>query len=376
MANATHALADAARAFQHGLHMRLRPLPTLLLVTAWWTLYGVASTSQALSMEGADGQVMPLARAAMIGFGSAWLWIPLTLLLLWGVQRYPLERGRLARHLPAIFALVLLIVVLRALAVLVLNPWIGWYRESPEFPTVLVASLANNLLLLWLMVGAFHAWLYAARAREREHQAARLEADLAGARLQLLASQLNPHFMFNALNSIAEAVHQDPEVADRMLVGLGALLRSSLERQSTPQVPLREELALLRHYLDIESLRLGDRLRVEWRIGDGVDEVPVPPLLLQPLAENAIVHALALRTAPGCLVVEARREGRVLHLAVSDDGGAPAATARHGHGLANLRARLQQLHGTAASLQLLSNARGGTTARVVVPCAPAREVAA
>lgn len=356
--------------------MRLRPWPTLLLVTAWWTLYGVASTSQALSMEGADGQVMPLARAATIGFASAWLWIPLTLLLLWGVQRFPLERGRLARHLPATFALVLAIVVLRALAVLALNPWVGWYHGQPAVATVLAASLANNLLLLWLMVGACHAWLYAARARERERRAARLEADLAGARLQLLASQLNPHFMFNALNSIAEVVHLDPDAADRMLVALGALLRSSLERQATPQVPLREELALLRHYLDIESLRLGDRLRVEWRIGDDVGDVRVPPLLLQPLAENAIVHALARRTGPGRLVVEARREVRALHLAVCDDGGGPDPEARPGHGLANLRARLQQLHGTEASLQLLPNALGGTTARVVVPCAPAREVAA
>src|SRR5690606_12891499 len=214
----------------------------------------------------------------------------------------------------------------------------------------LAASLANNLLLLWLMVGACHAWLYAARARERERRAARLEADLAGARLQLLASQLNPHFMFNALNSIAEVVHLDPDAADRMLVALGALLRSSLERQATPQVPLREELALLRHYLDIESLRLGDRLRVEWRIGD---DVGVPRWRLQLRAEDGSVHALARRTGPGHLVVEARREGRALHLAVCDDGGGPGPEARPGHGLANLRARLQQLHGTEASLQLL-----------------------
>lgn len=347
--------------------MRFRPWPSLLVVSAWWTLYGLVSTSQWLSMEAADGQVMPLAKAARLGFASAWLWIPLTLLLLWGVRRWPLERGRLARHLPVMAGLVLLLVALRALAVLAFNPWVGWYREAPSPGDVLLTSLANNMLLLWLMVGAAHALLYAARARQRERRAEQLEAALVEARLELLASQLNPHFMFNALNSIAEMVHLDPDAADRMLVGLGELLRASLERQASPLVPLREELALLRHYLDIEALRLGERLKVEWRVAEETGEAPVPPLLLQPLAENAIVHALSLRISPGTLRIGAHREGDYLYLSVADDGSHRASSTHHGKGLTNLRARLRQLYGERAWLRLDGNDAGGTTASVRLP---------
>lgn len=350
--------------------MPQRPWSTLLVVSAWWTLYGLVTASQWLSMEAADGQVMAPMQAVRLALASAWLWIPLSMLLLWGVRRYPLERGRLARSLPALLAMVLLLVLLRALAVIVLNPWVGWYHAPPRPLEVLLTSLANNFLLLWLMIGAAHALLYAARARQRERQAEQLQAALVEARLQVLASQLNPHFMFNALNSIAEVVHQDPRVADRMLVALGELLRSSLERQSLPLVPLREELALLRHYLDIEGLRLGERLRVQWDVAEEAGEAPVPPLMLQPLAENAIVHALALRLSPGTLRIEARLEGERLHLAIADDGGHEAPTARHGRGLANLRARLRQLYGDGEWLRLERNRHGGTTASLRVPRQP------
>ncbi len=347
--------------------MRGRFWRTLLVVSAWWTLYGVASTSQWLSMESADGKVMSLRQAATSGFSSAWLWIPLTMLLLWCVQRFPIERGRVLRSALATLAMVLAIVAARAGIVLALNRWIGWYKEPPGFLEVLLTSLTNNFLLLWLMVGAAHALLFASRARQRERQAEQLQAALVETRLQALVSQLNPHFMFNALNSIAEMVHHDPRAADRMLVGLGALLRSSLDHQKSQLVPLREELALLRHYLDIEKVRLGDRLRLEWSIAPGLDGVRVPPLVLQPLAENAIVHALSLRISPGRLAVDVRRDGGRLVAEIADDGGDRESTVHHGSGLANLRARLEMLYGGGDWLSLSRNERGGTTARLSLP---------
>ncbi|TYT27325.1 sensor histidine kinase [Luteimonas viscosa] len=347
--------------------MRDRPWPMLPIVTAWWTLYGVASTSQWLSMEGADGEVMPLREAATLGFASAWLWIPMTMLLLWCVRRFPIERGKAWRSTLATLAMVLLLVLLRAAAVIVLNPWVGWYHAPPPYDEVLLASLGNNFLLLWLMVGAAHALLYAARARQRERQAEQLQAALVEARLQALASQLNPHFMFNALNSIAEMVHHDPDAADRMLVALGELLRSSLDHQARPLVPLHEELALLRHYLDLEKMRLGERLRVDWAIEPRLDELPVPPLALQPLAENAIVHALSLRISPGRLSVQARADEDALEIAIADDGGHRESTVHHGNGLANLHARLRHLYGEGEWLRLEANDRGGTTARLRMP---------
>ena len=347
--------------------MRGRVGWTLLVVSAWWTLYGVATTSQWLTMEGADGKVMPLRDAARMGFLSAWLWIPLTMLLLWCVGRFPIERGRLLRSSLATLATVVAIVAARAWAIIALNPWVGWYKEPPVFLEVLHSSFSNNFLLLWLMVGAAHALLFASRMRQRERQAEQLQAALVETRLEALASQLNPHFMFNALNSIAEMVHHDPRAADRMLVGLGALLRSSLDHQKSQRVPLREELHLLRHYLDIEKMRLGDRLRLEWSVAPGLDAVPVPPLMLQPLAENAIVHALSLRISPGRLAIAARREAERLVVEIADDGGDRESTVHHGSGLANLRARLEMLYGAGDWLRLSRNERGGTTAQLTLP---------
>jgi len=347
--------------------MRGRAWWTLLVVSAWWTLYGVASTSQWLSMESADGKVMSLRQAAMSGFASAWLWIPLTMLLLWCVRRFPIERGRVVRSTLATLAMVLAIVAVRAAMVVALNPWVGWYAEPPRYLDVLPVSLANNFLLLWLMVGAAHALLFAARARQRERQAEQLQAALVETRLQALASQLNPHFMFNALNSIAEMVHHDPNAADRMLVGLGALLRSSLDHQKSQLVPLREELALLRHYLDIEKVRLGERLCLAWSVDPGLDGARVPPLVLQPLAENAIVHALSLRISPGRLSIDVRRDADRLVVEIADDGGDRASTVHHGSGLANLRARLEMLYGPGDWLRLSRNDRGGTTSRLSLP---------
>lgn len=359
------ALANGRRLSQHA-GMRRNALPVVMVVSAWWTLYALVSAAQLLGMEGPGGEVLATRRAFAMAFASAGLWIPISLLLLWCVERFPVRRGQVLRPLLAYAGLTAAVVMLRALAVAVLNPWIGWYQALPPWPSLLLASVLNNVILLWLMVGAAHAWWYARRAAERERHAERLQARLVASRLEALSAQLNPHFLFNALNSIAEMVHRDPGAADRMLVGLGDLLRASLDHHHVHEVPLGEELALLRHYLEIESHRLGDRLRVDWQVAAGLDDALVPPLLLQPLAENAIVHAIATRGTPGELAIRVGSDGDGLWLEVRDDGG-DGGSAQHGTGLANLRARLECLHGALSEVALHRNEDGGTSACVRLP---------
>jgi LytS/YehU family sensor histidine kinase len=349
--------------------MRAGSVRSLLATVVWWTLYGLVAAGQMLAMDGPGGEVMSARRALALGLASGWLWIPLTLGLLWCVERYPLQRGDVLRPL-LVFALAsAAVIALRAIAVAVLNPWVGWYQRVPGALELAWTSFLNNIVMLFLIIGAAHAWWYARRAAERERQAEQLQARLVATRLDALRTQLNPHFLFNALNSIAEMVHRDAAAADRMLVGLGELLRSSLE-QRDQQVPLGEELRLLRHYLEIESHRLGERLRLQWDVDAAVGEVLVPPLLLQPLAENAIVHAIATRTVPGHLRIGIGALDDRLLVEVEDDGGLPAAASgrvRGGTGLANLRDRLECLYGTAFVLEVAANGRGGTTARLSLP---------
>ena len=357
--------------------MKRRDLRPLLAVCAWWTLEGLVTAGQLLTMQ-FGGEALGVAAALRRGLLSAWLWIPWSLLLLACVERFPLDRGRRARAAAVLLGATAAVVVLRAVTMSVLNPVLGWYAVLPPFRDVLVTSVFNNLLMCWLNIGVFHGLLYARRAQERERQAEQLQARLTAARLEALSAQLDPHFLFNALNSTAEMVHRDVDSADRMLVGLGELLRSSLDKRQRALVPLHEELQLLQHYLAIERARLGERLVLSWDLGPGLEDALVPPLLLQPLAENAIRHAIAPRPGPGRLGVAVRGEGPTLVLEVHDDGagGGAAGAPGHGVGLANLRSRLECLYGREPTLQLVPAPHGGTCARLRLPLRRAQQEAA
>lgn len=348
--------------------MSRRDWLVVLAVTVWWTLEGLVTTGQLLTMQFGGDEVLSGAQAMRRGMASAWLWIPFSLGLFWLVERFPIERGSLARSIGVSLAAVIAIVLLRAATVYQLNPWLGWYRVLPPFGDVLITSVFNNFLLGWLNIGVAHAWVFGRRALQRQRQAEQLQSRLVEIRLESLSAQLNPHFLFNALNSIAEMVHRDAAAADRMLVGLGELLRSSLDHRQRSLVPLHEELRLLRHYLEIEKVRLGERLQLHWDIDERLNDALVPPLLLQPLAENAIRHAIAEKIAPGHLGVQVRSEGPWLLLEVRDDGdGKSSAAVRHGTGLANIRSRLECLFGADYSLQLDALPEGGTQAHLRMP---------
>ena len=343
---------------------------TWLAVSAWWLLTGVVRTGQAISMFEASGRPADPAALLRMEMSGALLWIPLTMALFAAVRRWPIEAGAVGRALAVHALAVAGVIVVRAVAVVALNPWIGWYAALPPFVDVLVTSVLNNLLLSWMIVGVAHALIYAEREARRRQQAQELETQLAQARLHALAGQLNPHFLFNALNSIAEVVHRDAQAADDMLTSLGALLRASLESDRAQQVTLAEELAFLEHYVGIERVRLGSRLRFDCQVAVDAFGVRVPHLLLQPLVENAIRHAVAPRAAPGHVSVRAFRVEDRLLLEVQDDGdgrGDATIAAGSGIGLRSTRARLLGLYGADHAFSLQRLPEGGMLARVEVP---------
>jgi hypothetical protein len=346
---------------------------------AWWTLQGLAVGAQWMLMRDANGVGTPFWHAMPAAMIGAWAWAPLSLGLVWLAWRFPIESGRVAPRLALHAGAVALIVLVRALSIYWLDPWLHWYDAPPDFGEVLLQSVWNNLFQAWLFVGVAHALVFAERARERERHAAHLQSQLTEARLQALSSQLNPHFLFNALNSIAELVHRDADAADAAIVGLSALLRNSLESAATQEVPLAQELELLGHYLEIERIRLGERLRVQWSVAPEARAALVPPLLLQPLVENAVRHGISRRLAPGTIRVQASRIGTQLCLEVQDEGAGPAApvgaNAGFGIGLGATRQRLEALYGSQASLELLGVDGGGTVARLALPWRELRRAA-
>lgn len=349
--------------------MRRETFLTVVGVSAWWLLSGLVGFAQTMTMIEATGQALTWPFVLRTELGSDLLWIPFTLALFACVRRAPFERGRVARAAGVLGLAVAGVVLARALVVSGLNDFVGWYPNgTPPFARVLLASVFNNLLMSWMIVGVAHALIYAERESRRRRQTAELEARLSEARLQALSAQLNPHFLFNALNSIAELVHRDADAADRMLVGLGALLRGSLDGAHAQEVALREELDLLASYVEIEKVRLGPRLRFECSIAPEALPARVPRLVLQPLVENAIRHAIAPRQAPGCVRVSARSQAGRLVLEVADDGdGAHAAAAGRGIGLDNTRDRLRVLYGADHRFDVRRGADGGVSARLEVP---------
>ncbi|MBB3221542.1 sensor histidine kinase [Pseudoduganella umbonata] len=205
-------------------------------------------------------------------------------------------------------------------------------------------------------------------------RAERIASELRAAQLHQLTQQMQPHFLFNALNTVAAVMHEDVERADALLVRLADLLRASL-RSEAQQVPLAAELHLLRGYADLMAERFSDRVTIAWHVDDGIGGLAVPAMSLQPLLENVFRHTVERTSAslrePVRVTVTARRDGDRLLLAVADDAGmldeAPAAGGT-GSALANLRARLAALHGDRATLTLAQLSPAGVRAELVLPC--------
>ena len=291
-------------------------------------------------------------------------------------RRFPVVGARWGRHLLAHAAFALLADAVVGLFVLAVTRPI----DVPEAPPATFLFVANFLatlpfyLLLWLVIVALtHAYDYARESKERERRAARLEAELTRAQLDALRAQLDPHFLFNTLNAASTLMARDVKAARRVLGDLSALLRLAIDRMGDPEVPLADELDFLRHYLDVERTRFGDRLEVVFDVEPGLGDVLVPPLVLQPLVENALKHAVSPRPEGGRVTVRAQvGDHGDLILGVVDDGpgvrpanGAPRTDGRaRGLGLATTRQRLGSLYGDDASL-LVTDAPGGGTAAVV-----------
>ena len=250
-----------------------------------------------------------------------------------------------------------------------------WMLEA-----LLSGALLEDLVIYAAIVGISDAVFSQARLRREAVRQAGLEAALVQAELQMLRSQLDPHFMFNALNSIAALTRRDPAAAERMVVRLGDFLRLTLRADGRQEVSLREELAHLDSYLDIQRVRFRDRLRIETRIAPAALACLVPHLVLQPLVENSLKHGMESRDRLDVRITARRRDGDAsLVLEVEDDGpgprlgddGLPGA----GTGLSATRQRLEKLYGRAQELAIAPRGDGRSGARVTVVI-PWRRVAA
>ena len=339
----------------------MKRLRAWLAVWAGWTalaLFFAVSTSLTYRSTGRPANWRLTVTRAL---SEWWLWALLTPAIVWLARRFPLHGSRTIRN-AAIHAAAGTVVAVVKLLVdrAVFAALTGFWTY------MLVSTLALDFAIYAGIVAAAHGVEYYRRSRERDQ----LEARLAETRLQLLGMQLQPHFLFNTLNTIAELVHGDPDAADYMIAGLSDLLRRTLELGPAQEVPLDAELELLARYLDIQKARFGDRLRVTLDVDPRARAACVPVLLFQPLVENAIRHGLAERLSSGRIDISARRDGDRLAITVTDDGVGPSAdlsSSLERIGLGNTRARLEALYGSAQRLELTAAPARGARVSLQIP---------
>jgi LytS/YehU family sensor histidine kinase len=250
----------------------------------------------------------------------------------------------------------------------------GW--DTAYNPQTLLMALRGmflwSWLVYWLIVGAWQVYQYYERYLSGELRVARLERQFTEARLNALRMQLDPHFLFNALNTISSQVERDPRLARSMIEHLGDLLRLSLDSRDREEIPLAEELAFLDHYLAIQRIRFGDMLKIDVRIDPDVMYAPVPCLFIQPLVENAIRHGISRRASGGSIVVSAQPLGDQLRIRVIDDGvGLPdgwTLETSTGLGLSLTRDRIDGLYPSGSSqFEVRRRAEGGTEVEIALP---------
>ena len=349
------------------------------LLFSGWTLVSIifAGISYAAAI-GENNKEFGFVSALRLNLVQFYLWAILSPLLFRFSRRFPIEfrplnLRNLLLYFPALISFAGIHQVIHLAVLWSISP-----RWRQRFPALIDCYRAYfgfgfyiDLIIALLIVIAVHALLYYQNFRAIELAQSSLKTQLAQAQLRALKMQLHPHFLFNTLHSISSLVLEDPPKANSMIARLGDFLRLTLENSNQQLVSLKEETEFLRCYLEIEQVRFGDRLTVALELEPETLSVQVPHLILQPVVENAIQHAIAPRAARGHINIEAKRLNNLLRMEVRDNGPGIASNdgllETEGVGLSNVRARLHQIYGSDFRFELMNARDGGLTVVMEIP---------
>jgi two-component system, LytTR family, sensor kinase len=339
-----------------------------LIVFGCWTFVALFFAAHMALGSRAIGRPESFFRAFSVYMICSVIWFVFTLPIVRLSQRFRLAGAHPLRNAALHLAASIAFSVGSFSAFIVISPLLGLRPVEPDgFLTRLTRLIAFDLhldmLRYWGVVAIEHVMNYHRQARERE-------VALAEAKLEVLRRQLQPHFLFNTLNSISVLMFENVTLANRMLLRLSELLRAGLTSDSPHEVSLERELSFLERYLEIERIRFGDRLTIDLNVDQSTLGARVPNLILQPIVENAIKYGVAAIDRPSTVSISARKEGDELVLRVRDDGPGIPRNAKRGVGLGNTEARLRQLYGEEQKLELSSPINGGVLVSIAIPFRP------
>jgi two-component system, LytTR family, sensor kinase len=345
------------------------------LIWGVWTIAALFFSTQVYMMYYSEKQPIPYKKAFFVQASACYLWALVTPLVLWLARRFRIERNTWVRKVIVHFLLSLALVsAMIALHFVLYMIVVGRAHLITPLTTFgyLYPNLDRWLLLYWFIFLMSHAFCYYSSYRKGELSASQLRTQLVQSQLEALKMQVHPHFLFNTLHSISALLSKDTEGARKMITRLGDFLRLTLENAGTMEVTLRQEIEFLNGYLEIERIRFQDRLTTEIHVDPDVLDVRVPNLILQPIVENAMRHAIANCNA-GRVEISAVPRNGALRIEVRDNGPGlsvdrkTSARAGTGLGLANTQARLVGLYGAAAHFELTNRPSGGLIVTLEIP---------
>ncbi len=357
-----------------------------LIIVGVYTSIAVLSSVYFHIFDTFHGAREPFFNFLLMVLSDWYLWAAFTPLIYWIVKRYPIRSGHLLTDIPINIVLSVSVVMMKQFVdALIIHFLLGDSMpmpRGPEFaPEMDFGDTLNHglfspkvlvlFLVYWIIVSVIYIIQYNRQLKERELTSSRLETHLARAQLQALQMQIQPHFLFNTLNSISSLLRQNVDAADEMLAKLSDMLRYTLNHDDVQLIPLKEEIDFLICYLDIEIIRYQDRLAVVFDIDKEIENSLVPYMLLQPLVENSVRHGISQKSSQGILSVRARIVGKDLEIIVKDNGpGMQVKNKRpihEGIGISTTRKRLSHLYGSDFCLEFASPDNKGTTVRIRLP---------
>lgn len=348
----------------------------LAVIWAGWTLVGLFFTSQILVSYARMKNPISFDKALFWQMSICYLWALATPLVFWLARRFRIERQYWSRRLLLHGVVgVVLVSTMSAVHYPIFMPFIGYSAEMTWFGMFknVFFNLDRQLTIYWLLLMISHALNYYNSFREGQLQAAQLRTQLVQSQLEALKMQVHPHFLFNTLHSISALLNKDTDAARRMITRLGDFLRLTLENAGTQEVTLQQEMEFLNSYLEIERIRFRDRLTTLVEVDPSVLDVRVPNLILQPIVENAMRHAIATNTKAGRIEITAVARNGCLRIQVKDNGPGLAADQilvnqiGKGVGLSNTKARLERLYGSDHLLELANGPEGGLVVTLEIP---------